>query len=135
MLRLADLQYRFLNPIYKLDVSDNFKKLEVRIVGTIELMAWLYAEVTYDELWVAALTLKGLDTPQEDDIGSLREAFIKTHNSYVGITGRTELNDAGDRKFGSYDFWAVRPVYEDVKNKASFEWTNVAAYQIGIDNS
>ena len=32
--------------------------------------------------------------------------------------------------FGQY-----RPVHEDVENKASFEWTNVAAYQIGIDNS
>ena len=94
-----------------------------------------YAQVTYDEFWVAALTLKDGSALQQDDIGSLREAFINTANSYVGVTGRTELNDAGDRKYGAYDFWAVRPVHEDVENKASFEWTNVAAYQIGIDNS
>ena len=125
----------FLNPIYGLDATDSFKKLETRIVEEIDRVPTSYAQVTYDEFWVAALTLKDGSALQQDDIGSLREAFINTANSYVGVTGRTELNDAGDRKYGAYDFWAVRPVHEDVKNKASFEWTNVAAYQIGIDNS
>jgi len=125
----------FLNPIYGLDATDSFKKLETRIVEEIDRVPTSYAQVTYDEFWVAALTLKDGSALQQDDIGSLRDAFINTANSYVGVTGRTELNDAGDRKYGSYDFWAVRPVHEDVKNKASFEWTNVAAYQIGIDNS
>jgi ABC-type branched-subunit amino acid transport system substrate-binding protein len=125
----------FLNPIYGLDATDSFKKLEARIVEEIGRVPTSYAQVTYDEFWVAALTLKDVIALQQDDIGSLREAFINTANSYVGVTGRTELNDAGDRKFGSYDFWAVRPVYEDLKNKASFEWTNVAAYPIGIDSS
>lgn len=125
----------FLNPNYRVDATDSFKKLEERIVEEIDRVPRSYAEVTYDEFWVAALTLKDIIAPQQDDIGSLRQAFINTANSYVGVTGRTELNDAGDRKSGSYDFWAVRPVYKDVKNKASFEWTNVAAYQIGIDNS
>ena len=125
----------FLNPIYGLDATDSFNKLETRIVEEIGRVPTSYAQVTYDEFWVAALTLKDVSALQQDDIGSLREAFINTANSYVGVTGRTELNDAGDRKFGSYDFWAVRPVYEDLKNKASFEWTNVAAYPIGIDNS
>ena len=125
----------FLNPIYGLDATDSFKKLETRIVEEIDRVPTSYAQVTYDEFWVAALTLKDGSALQQDDIGSLREAFINTANSYVGVTGRTELNDAGDRKYGAYDFWAVQPVHEDVENKASFEWTNVAAYQIGIDNS
>ena len=125
----------FLNPIYGLDATDSFKKLETRIVEEIDRVPTSYAQVTYDEFWVAALTLKDGSALQQDDIGSLRDAFINTANSYVGVTGRTELNDAGDRKYGAYDFWAVRPVHEDVENKASFEWTNVAAYQIGIDNS
>ncbi len=125
----------FLNPIYGLDATDSFKKLETRIFEEIDRVPTSYAQVTYDEFWVAAMTLKDGSALQQDDIGSLREAFINTANSYVGVTGRTELNDAGDRKYGAYDFWAVRPVHEDVENKASFEWTNVAAYQIGIDNS
>jgi hypothetical protein len=34
---------QFSNPIYKVEVSDNFKKLKVRIVEAIERMARLYA--------------------------------------------------------------------------------------------
>ncbi len=63
-----------------------------------------YAQVAYDEFWVAALTLNNYTGTQQDDIGSLRQAFINTANFYVGVTGRTELNDAGDRINGSYDF-------------------------------
>ena len=132
----------FLNPIYGAGGSDSFKKLEARIVEEIGSVPRSYAEVTYDVFWVAALTLKDVSGVPQDEIGfssssssspppSLREAF--NANSYVGVTGRTALNDAGDRKYGLYDFWAVRPVYHDVNNKGSFEWTNVAAYPIGIN--
>src|SRR5215211_21089 len=124
----------FLNPIYGLDATDSIKKLETRIVEEIGRVPTSYAQVTYDEFWVAALTLIDVSTLEQDDSGSLRKAFINTANSYVGVTGRTELNDAGDRKYGSYDFWAVRPGYKDVKNKSSFEWANVATYPIGISS-
>jgi branched-chain amino acid transport system substrate-binding protein len=124
----------FLSPIYGVEASDSFKELEERIVEEIDRVPRSYAEVIYDEFWVAALTLSNYNGTHKDDIGSLREAFINTTNSYIGVTGRTELNDAGDKKYGSYDFWRVRPVYNDDKNKGSFEWTNVAAYPIGIGN-
>ena len=123
----------FLNPIYGLNASDSVMKLETRIFEEIGRVPTSYAQVAYDEFWVAALTLKYVSAVRQDDIGSLRETFINTANIYTGITGRTELNEAGDRKYGSYDFWAVRPVYKDVKSKSSFEWTHVAANPIGID--
>jgi branched-chain amino acid transport system substrate-binding protein len=124
----------FLSPIYGVEASDSFKELEERIVEEIDRVPRSYAEVIYDEFWVAALTLSNYNGIHKDDIGSLREAFINTTNSYIGVTGRTELNDAGDKKYGSYDFWAIRPLSKDVDNKGSFEWTNVAAYPIGIGN-
>jgi branched-chain amino acid transport system substrate-binding protein len=123
----------FLNPIYRVEASDSFKKLEERIIEEIDRAPRSYAEVAYDEFWVAALTLKNYVGTQQDDIDSLREAFINTANFYIGVTGRTELNDAGDRKNGSYDFWTIRPLSKDVKNKGSFEWTHVAANPIGVD--
>ncbi|HJU94631.1 MAG TPA: penicillin-binding protein activator [Nitrososphaera sp.] len=125
----------FLSPIYGVEASESFKELEERIVEEIDRVPRSYAEVTYDEFWVAALTLSNYNGTQQDDIGSLREAFINTTNSYIGVTGRTELNDAGDKKSGSYDFWAVRAVSEDAKNKDSFGWTNVAAYTSSINNN
>jgi branched-chain amino acid transport system substrate-binding protein len=124
----------FLNPIYGLDATDSFKKLETRISEEIGRVPTSYAQVTYDEFWVAVLTLKDDSALQQKDILSLREDFINTANSYVGVTGRTELNDAGDRKYGTYDFWEVRQAYKDVNNKNSFEWANVAAYSIGTGN-
>src|SRR5215210_6635001 len=110
----------FLNPIYSVNASDSFKKLEERIVEEIGRVPRSYAEVAYDEFWVAALTLNNYTGTQQDDIGSLRQTFINTANFYMGVTGRIELNDAGDRKNGSYDFWAIRPVSKDVNNKGSF---------------
>jgi ABC-type branched-subunit amino acid transport system substrate-binding protein len=126
----------FLSPIYGVERSDSFKKLEERIVEEIHRVPRSYAQVTYDEFWVAALTLtlNNYTGTQQDDFGSLRQTFVNTANLYTGVTGRTELNDAGDRKNGSYDFWAIRPLSQDVNNKGSFEWTNVAANPIGIDH-
>ena len=123
----------FLSPIYRANASDSFKKLEARIVEEIGRVPRSYAEVTYDEFWVAALTLNNYTGTPQDDIGPLRQAFVNTANMYIGVTGRTELNDAGDRKYAPYDFWAVRPAHKDDTNKGSFEWTNVAAYPIGIN--
>ena len=125
----------FLNPIYRVNASDSFKKLEERIVKEIGRVPTSYAQVAYDQFWVTTLTLNNYTvTQQQEDVGSLREAFINTANSYVGVTGSTELNDAGDRKDAPYDFWAVRPISKDPGNAGSFEWTNVASYPDGEDN-
>jgi branched-chain amino acid transport system substrate-binding protein len=123
----------FLSPIYRANASDSFKKLEARIVEEISRVPRSYAEVAYDEFWVAVLTLNNYTGTPQDDIGPLRQAFIDTANMYFGVTGRTELNDAGDRKYAPYDFWAVRPAHKDDTNKGSFEWTNIDAYPIGIN--
>jgi ABC-type branched-subunit amino acid transport system substrate-binding protein len=124
----------FLNPIYRVEASDSFKELEERIVEEIGRVPRSYAEVAYDEFWVAALTLNNYTGTPQDDITSLREAFINTANLYTGVTGRTELNDAGDRKYAPYDFWAVQPAHNKGTNTGSFEWTNVAAYPNSMEN-
>jgi branched-chain amino acid transport system substrate-binding protein len=124
----------FLNPIYRVEASDSFKELEERIVEEIGRVPRSYAEVAYDEFWVAALTLNNYTGTPQDDIGPLREAFINTANLYTGVTGRTELNDAGDRKYAPYDFWAVQPAHNKGTNTGSFEWTNVAAYPNSMEN-
>ena len=125
----------FLNPIYRVNASDSFMKLEERIAEEIGRVPTSYAQVAYDQFWVTALTLNNYTGTQlQYEIGSLREAFINTANSYVGVTGSTKLNHAGDRKDAPYDFWAVRPISKDTGNAGSFEWTNVASYPVGTDN-
>lgn len=39
----------------------------------------------------------------------LRRAVIADANTHVGVTGRMKLNRAGDRAYGSFDFWSVCP--------------------------
>lgn len=106
----------FLNPIYGVEETEEFNKIEERIADDVGRVPRSYAEVTYDALWVAATTLDNYDG-QDADL--LRSTFLQTANSYVGVTGSTELNDAGDRKSGSYDFWAVR------QSDQGFKWKNV----------
>jgi branched-chain amino acid transport system substrate-binding protein len=124
----------FMNPIYGLNSTDSFKKLETRIIEDIGRVPTSYAEVTYDEFWIIALTLKDINVSKNHEIGHLRESLINTSNFFIGVTGRTELNEAGDRKYGSYDFWAVHPEYDEVNHKSSFEWAKVASKPIGTVN-
>ena len=52
--------------------------------------------------------------------------FIEEAAHYQGVTGSTELDAAGDRLTGDFDFWAVR-----LRN-GSYAWVRVAAYSNGI---
>ncbi|MEO9363246.1 MAG: penicillin-binding protein activator [Nitrososphaera sp.] len=108
----------FINPIFGVKNSEAFQGVEEKIAVGVGRTPRSYAEVTYDALWVSALTLES----QKADRGTpLRYAFIHTADSYTGATGSTELNDAGDRKSGLYDFWAVK-----AKDGTLFKWANVA---------
>jgi hypothetical protein len=42
-------------------------------------------------------------------------------NSYFGLTGKTSLNEDGDRRYGTYDFWIIN---EKDDNKG-YGWVKV----------
>ena len=50
---------------------------------------------------------------------------MKIAGSYNGITGKTTLNQFGDRKYGDYDFWAVR---SSENTDDSFIWKRIGKY-------
>jgi len=52
----------------------------------------------------------------------LKKSLIKTAASFNGATGLTEFNEAGDRKFASYDFWAIK------EKDGIFAWERVDKY-------
>jgi branched-chain amino acid transport system substrate-binding protein len=112
------IRTNFMNPIYGVEETEAFGELEERIAGEIGRVPRSYAEATYDALRLAALTL---ENPASN---SLRDSFVQTAGSYVGVTGGTELNEHGDRKSGSYDFWAVRAGHD------SYKWESVATHTI-----
>jgi branched-chain amino acid transport system substrate-binding protein len=53
---------------------------------------------------------------------SLRSALTAAANGYTGVTGTMLLNAAGDRAYGSFDFWSVCPTGR------KFRWKRTAEY-------
>ncbi len=81
-----------------------------------------YAVAAYDALWV--VTQAYIATGGTNDPNALKKALTQTAESYFGATGWISLNEAGDREFFDYDFWAVR------EDNGAFLWERVARYQV-----
>ena len=105
-------------PVFGLDeaLRGKWEPVARQIHEITGIMPDTYALSVYDAVWVAALAY--LRTGIDCTIGDLKTAFVRQANGYQGITGSTSLNSAGDRKFGNYDFWAIR----------DGKWRHVAVY-------
>jgi len=64
-----------------------------------------FALSAYDALRVAVKT--SVRDGGVDNLGRLKRAFRRTADGYAGVSGKPALNAAGDRAYGSYDFWSV----------------------------
>jgi branched-chain amino acid transport system substrate-binding protein len=105
------------------DNDERLKHIEAQIHEQIERIPRSYASVAYDTLWVAALAEN--DPKATHDINYLKNIIVKIAHSYQGITGNTTLNQFGDRKYGNYDFWAVR---SSESTHDSFIWKRIGKY-------
>jgi len=119
----------FPTPIYAVenDNDERFKHVEAQIYEQIGRMPRSYASVAYDILWVAALAEN--NTKATPDINYLKNTIAKIADSYNGITGKTTLNQFGDRKYGDYDFWAIR---NSESTHDSFIWKRIGKYMSNI---
>lgn len=116
----------FLNPMYGIEENnERLKLLEEEIEHKTGMPPNPYASLAYDAFWVTALTLNA--TVATNDFSSLKNTLVHKANSYLGVTGNTTLNDAGDRKYGNYNFWVVA----EKENNNGFYWERVGKYQIG----
>ncbi len=108
-------------PILALNESlkSKWEPLKARIKSATGQEADIYALVTYDAVQVAARDLLAIGN---DDVSSFIAKLPETAASYTGMTGPIELNAAGDRAIGNYDFWAIR----DKGNGP--QWERVAFY-------
>jgi branched-chain amino acid transport system substrate-binding protein len=115
----------FPTPIYAVEDDNDvrLKHVEAQIHEQIERTPRSYASVAYDILWVAALAEN--NTKATQDTNYLKNTIVKIANSYNGITGNTTLNQFGDRKYGDYDFWAVR---NSESTHDSFIWKRIGKY-------
>jgi branched-chain amino acid transport system substrate-binding protein len=80
-----------------------------------------FALAVYDAVWVAARGYTASGATQ--DIERLKHAFTTAAATHYGATGWAVLNEAGDRRYGDFDFWAIR-MQDGVPL-----WTRVAVYE------
>jgi len=96
----------FPTPIFGLNPDDH-EEWEP-IVNGIENQTGIkpdaYTLAIYDALWVAALTYQEAD---EEDFAQIKSTYTDIAQYYIGLTGLTTLNSAGDRAIANFDFWAI----------------------------
>jgi branched-chain amino acid transport system substrate-binding protein len=120
---LFAMKTNFSNPLYSIDTeSKKFHDLkEVLEKQLHEVSSITYPALAYDSYWVAALSLDNNNTfnhGNENLTRSFKEIVVETAQSFDGISGKIQLNEAGDRIGGNYDFWIVA---KD-NDTQSYEW-------------
>ena len=111
------------NPVFGLveGARDVWEPLSARIRARANAEPDAFALAVYDAVWVVARGYVASGATLS--IEQLKKAFTTAASTHFGATGWTVLNDAGDRKYGDFDFWAVRPV------GGAPQWTRVAQYE------
>jgi branched-chain amino acid transport system substrate-binding protein len=92
------------------------RRIEARLGRTPDA----FALTAYDALQVAvdaSTRARGVG-----DSARLRRAIAAVADGYTGVTGKLVLNAAGDRAYGSYDFWSI------CTGGNSAEWKRTASY-------
>lgn len=113
----------FPNPVFGVDegARDIWEPLAARIRSRTKAEPDAFALAVYDAVWVIARGY--VASGATPDIDQLKDAFSTAAATQFGATGWTVLNAAGDRKYGDFDFWAVRQV------GGVPAWTRVARYE------
>ena len=63
------------------------------------------------------------------DVNLLKNTFERIAEWLKGITGNTTLSSVGDRKYGDYDFWAIRDSNNDAgDNHETLTWKRVSKH-------
>ena len=111
------------NPVFGMDegARDIWEPLVARIRARTPLEPDAFALTVYDAVWVVSRGYVASGATL--DIEQLKRAFTTAASTHFGATGWTVLNAAGDRKYGDFDFWAVREV------AGVPAWTRVAQYE------
>jgi branched-chain amino acid transport system substrate-binding protein len=111
------------NPLFGLDegARDIWAPLAEKIRARTTLEPDAFALAVYDAVWVVARGY--VASGARLGIEELKQAFTTAAATGFGATGWMVLNEAGDRKYGDFDFWAVRPVSGEPR------WTRVARYE------
>jgi len=117
----------FCSPLFSLsfETESDWSPLVTLIEQETQLKPDAYAFAAYDALMVAALTFKSVGA--STGLPTLFNKFVEISSTYRGLTGLTELNEAGDRKFGNFTFLGICGV------DPNFAWKDVGFYNAATD--
>ena len=107
------VKIELLCPMYSPERTEKARFLELQLQNKYHVNPTSYCSTAYDACWLAALSLILTKNGNSDEVA---KAFVHTADSHYGSSGWTELNDAGDREFGNFDFWKLD------KNNDSYLW-------------
>lgn len=110
------------NPVFGLDpaAAPLAAPLLARIEARTGIAPDAFALAVYDAARVAVQAYVAARAAPEP--AALRVYLAQAANAYFGATGWTALNEAGDRRYGVFDFWALRA------GTPAPVWTRVAQY-------
>ncbi|MGE5231971.1 MAG: ABC transporter substrate-binding protein [Deltaproteobacteria bacterium] len=113
----------FPSPVFGMDegARDIWEPLATRIRVRTNVEPDAFALTVYDAVWVVARGYVASGATL--NIDQLKHAVTTAASTHFGATGWTVLNAAGDRKYGDFDFWAVR----EVEGRPA--WIRVARYE------
>ena len=113
------------NPIFGLDdaLQSKWQPISDAIEARTGITPDAFALSAYDALFVVQRALQ--NSGGTKIFGNFKAAFVNEANAYVGITGSTALDSAGDRLNGNFDFWAVR------LENGSYDWVRIGSYANG----
>jgi len=113
------------NPIFGLDdaLQSKWQPISDAIEARTGITPDAFALSAYDALFVVQRVLQ--NSGGTKIFGNFKAAFVNEANAYVGITGSTALDSAGDRLNGNFDFWAVR------LENGSYDWVRIGSYANG----
>lgn len=117
------IRTRYPNPIFGVEegAREIWEPLVARVRARTNLEPDAFALAVYDAVWVVARGYVASGATL--DIEKLKHAFTTAAASGYGATGWTVLNEAGDRRYGDFDFWAIR------MNGDEPSWTRIARYE------
>jgi branched-chain amino acid transport system substrate-binding protein len=110
------------NPTLGLDSKAERRsaRLRAKIRARLGSLPDAFALTTYDALQIVARA--GQRAGGASRIGRFKREFARVAHGYNGVSGRIVLNAAGDRAFGSFDFWSV------CRSGAGFTWRRTYSY-------
>jgi branched-chain amino acid transport system substrate-binding protein len=125
---LFAIKTNFSNPLYSIDtespkIHELIEMLEKELHNAESIT---YPAIAYDAFWISSLSLDTNSTNNRYSVDhnninkkSFHDIVFETAESFDdGISGKIQLNDAGDRIGENYDFWSIS---KDVQ-KSHYVW-------------